>query len=106
MYNFNCYSVYGNSNFYDVTIKSCEQRLITKEHIAMYTILILLLKLALYILQYYYSDKKLCFKPKFLLKHYKPVFFYKLHYLYYMPTFKVEALCIVGYVQLVKCILL
>ena len=47
-----CYSMYCNI-IYDVTHKSREQRLITKEHIAMHTNLILLFKL---ILQYF-SDK-------------------------------------------------
>ena len=49
-----CYSMYYNS-FNDITNKSREQRLITKEHIATHVNLILLFKPALY--SSYFSDK-------------------------------------------------
>ena len=42
---------------------------------------------------------------KFLLKHYKPVFFYTLRNPHGMPTFKIEALHLVSNVQLVKRLL-
>ena len=43
--------------------------------------------------------------PKFLLKHYRPGFFYKLRNLHGMPTYKTKALCLVSNVQLVKRLL-
>ena len=73
-----------------------EQRLITKEHIrSTHTNLILG-----FILQYF-SDKS-SIEPKFLLKHYRTVFFYKLRNLHGMLTFKTEVLCLISNVELVK----
>ena len=43
--------------------------------------------------------------PKFLLYHYRPVFFYKLRNPHGTPTFKTEELRLVSNVQLVKRLL-
>ena len=69
----------------DIMSKSCEQRLITKGHIATHTNLILLFKLLFNLLKIQSR-----FVPKFLLLHYRLVFFYKLRNLHCMPTFKTE----------------
>ena len=75
---------------------SREQRLITKEHIrSMHTNLILG-----FILQYF-SDKS-NIEPKFLLKRYRPVFFYMLRNPHGMLTFKTEVLHLISNVELVK----
>ena len=56
----------------------------------------------------YFSDKTFkssCFEPKFLLKRYRPVLFYKLCYLHGMPTVTTEVLCLISNVELVKRLL-
>ena len=78
--------------------KSCEQRLITKEHIAMFS--------------YKYISSPALYSSTLVIKslkakiHYRAVFFYKLRYMHGTPTFITEALRLVSIVQLVKCLLL
>ena len=71
----------------------------------MHANLILLFKPALYsstlVIKLFESSIKL----KFLLQHYRPVFFYKLCNPHGMPTFKTKALHLVSNVQLVKRLL-
>ena len=87
----------------DVTSKSREQRLITKEHIATHVNLILLFKPTLYSstleIELFESSIKL------LLQHCRPVFFYKLRNPHSTPTYKTNALRLVSNVQLVKRLL-
>ena len=81
--------------------KSRKQKLITKEHIARHTNW-----LNLYFSMYFGSKllKSSTYKVVLItVKHYRPVFFYKLCYLHGMPT---EALHLVSNVQLVKWLLL
>ena len=88
----------------DVTSKSREQRLVTKEYIATHKNLIL----PVYTPDF--SDKT--FKSSVLCRnsycnvHYRPVFFYKICNLHSTPTFKTESLRIFDNVQLVKWLLL
>ena len=53
-----------------------------------------------FILQY--SSDKSSIEPKFLLKRYRPVFFYILRNPHGMPTFKTEVLHLISNVDLIK----
>ena len=93
----------------DVTSKSREQRLITKEHIATHANLILLFKPPLYsstlVMKLFESSIKLFYAEILTVAH-RPVFFYKFRNPHGTPTFKTEALRLVSNVQLVKRLLL
>ena len=66
----------------------------------MHTNLFFLFKTAFYSSTLVITIFKSNFELKFLLQHYKPVFFNKLRNPHGTPTFKTKALCLVSNVQL------
>ena len=88
----------------DVTSKSREQRLITKEHIATHTNLILLFKPALFSSTFYAEILTVALGQSSFIR-FATFFFYKVCNLHGTPTFKTEELRLVSNVQLVKRLL-